>query len=131
MNNTSRPLSPHLSIYRWPITMTLSILHRATGVALSVGLIAFVVWLQSIAFGTGSYEVVTGWMATLIGKLALLGWSFAFFFHLANGVRHLFWDAGMGFEVRQATTSAWMVLVATVLMTAAYWLLFQDSGSLV
>lgn len=111
--------------------MTLSILHRATGVALSVGLIAFVVWLQSIAFGTGSYEVVTGWMATLIGKLALLGWSFAFFFHLANGVRHLFWDAGMGFEVRQATTSAWMVLVATVLMTAAYWLLFQDSGSLV
>ena len=131
MNNTSRPLSPHLSIYRWPITMTLSILHRATGVALSVGLIAFVVWLQSIAFGTGSYEVVAGWMDTIIGKLALLGWSFAFFFHLANGVRHLFWDVGLGFEVRQATTSAWMVLVATVLMTAAYWLLFQDSWSLV
>ena len=131
MNNTSRPLSPHLSIYRWPITMTLSILHRATGVALSVGLIAFVVWLQSIAFGAASYEVVAGWMDTIIGKLALLGWSIAFFFHFSNGVRHLFWDAGIGFEVRQANASAWFVLVSTMLMTVVYWLLFQDSGSLV
>ena len=131
MNNTSRPLSPHLSIYRWPITMTLSILHRATGVALSVGLIAFVAWLQFIAFGAGSYEVMVGWMDTIMGKLALLGWSFAFFFHFSNGVRHLFWDVGMGFEMRQANASAWLVLVATVLMTAAYWLLIQDSGSLV
>ncbi len=131
MNNTSRPLSPHLSIYHWPISMTLSILHRATGVALSVGLIAFVAWLASIAFGAGSYEVVAGWMDTIIGKLALLGWSFAFFFHLANGIRHLFWDVGMGFEMRQANASAWLVLVATVVMTAAYWLLIQDSGSLV
>jgi len=131
MNNTSRPLSPHLSIYRWPISMTLSILHRMTGVALSVGLIAFVLWLASIAIGAGSYEVVAGWMDTIIGKLALLGWSFAFFFHLTNGVRHLFWDLGMGFEMRQANASAWLVLVATVLMTAAYWLLIQDSGSLV
>ncbi len=124
MNNTSRPLSPHLSIYRWPITMTLSILHRATGVALSVGLIAFVVWLQSIAFGTGSYAAVIGWLDTIIGRLALLGWSIAYFFHFSNGIRHLFWDVGMGFEMRQANASAWLVLVATVLLTAVYWLLF-------
>ena len=124
MSKTSRPLSPHLSIYRWPITMTLSILHRGTGAALSVGLIALLVWLESIAYGPDSYRMVAGWMGTLPGQLCLLGWSFAFFFHLANGIRHLFWDAGMGFELRQATASAWSVVVASILMTAAYWLWF-------
>ena len=123
MNKTSRPLSPFLTIYRWPITMTLSILHRMTGVALSVGLIALVVWLESIAFGEGTYQVVVGWMDTLIGQLLLLGWSYAFFFHFSNGIRHLFWDVGMGFEVRQANASAWFVVVASVLLTAMYWLL--------
>ena len=124
MNKTGRPLSPHLSIYRWPITMTLSILHRMTGVALSVGLIALVVWLESIAFGSGSYATVAAWMDTIVGRLILLGFSFAFFFHLANGVRHLFCDVGLGFEMRHANASAWFVLVATVVMTALYWLLF-------
>lgn len=124
MNKTSRPVSPHLSIYRWPITMTLSILHRGTGVALSVGLIALAVWLQSIAAGADSYQAVMAWMNTFIGRLFLLGWSFAFFFHLANGIRHLFWDAGYGFEIRDARLSAWLVLIASVLMTAGYWLLF-------
>ena len=124
MNKTGRPLSPHLSIYRWPITMTLSILHRMTGVALSVGLLAFVIWLESIAFGAGSYATVAAWMDTIVGRLILLGFSFAFFFHLANGVRHLFWDVGLGFEMRHANASAWFVLVATVVLTALYWLLF-------
>jgi succinate dehydrogenase / fumarate reductase cytochrome b subunit len=124
MDNPGRPLSPHLSVYRWPITMTLSILHRMTGVALSIGLIAFVVWLESIAIGADPYAMVAGWIDTLPGKLLLLGWSLAFFFHLANGIRHLFWDVGLGFEMRQANASAWFVLVATVLMTAVYWLSF-------
>jgi succinate dehydrogenase / fumarate reductase cytochrome b subunit len=124
MSKTGRPLSPHLSIYRWPITMTLSILHRMTGVALSVGLIALVVWLESIAIGADSYATVAGLLQTIVGKLVLLGFSFAFFFHLANGVRHLFWDVGLGFEIRQANASAWFVLVATVLMTTLYWLSF-------
>jgi succinate dehydrogenase / fumarate reductase cytochrome b subunit len=131
MHKTSRPLSPHLSVYRWPITMTLSILHRMTGVALSMGLIAFVLWLESIALGAAAYAAVTGWMDTIIGKLLLFGWSFSFFFHLANGVRHLFWDVGMGFEMRQVNASAWVVVVATVLLTAGYWLLFFDLGNLV
>jgi len=111
--------------------MTLSILHRMTGVALSVGLIALVLWLASIAFGAGAYAVVAGFMDTIVGKLLLLGWSFCFFFHLSNGIRHLFWDVGMGFEMRQANASAWFVIVATVLMTAGYWLLFYDPGSVV
>ena len=131
MHKTSRPLSPHLSIYRWPISMTLSILHRMTGVALSVGLIAFVLWLGSIAFGAGAYAVVAGFIDTIIGKLLLLGWSFSFFFHLANGIRHLFWDVGIGFEMRQANASAWFVVVATVLMTAGYWFLLYEPRSLI
>lgn len=121
MNKTGRPVSPHLTIYRWPITMTLSILHRVTGVALSLGLIALVVWLESIAFGVDAYAMVAGLMNTIIGKFLLLGWSFAFFFHFANGIRHLFWDVGMGFEVRQANASAWFVVVTSVLLTAVYW----------
>ena len=131
MNETSRPLSPHLTIYRWPITMMLSILHRGTGVALSVGLIALVVWLQSIAAGEESYQVVMGWMDTLASKALLLGWSYAFFFHLCNGIRHLFWDAGLGFEVRHANPAAWFVLVASILMTVAYWLAFQVAGGVI
>lgn len=124
MSNPSRPLSPHLSIYRWPITMTLSILHRGTGVALSVGMLVLVAWLWSIAGGEEPYDRVRGLLGTTIGQLALLGLCFAFFFHLANGIRHLFWDAGLGFEMRQANASAWLVVVASTLMTAVYWLLF-------
>jgi succinate dehydrogenase / fumarate reductase cytochrome b subunit len=102
--------------------MTLSILHRVTGVSLSIGLIALVVWLEAIALGASSYAVLGGWMSTAIGQLLLLGWCFSFFFHLSNGVRHLFWDAGRGFEKSQANASSWMVIVATFLLTAGYWL---------
>ena len=124
MNKTGRPLSPHLSIYRWPITMTLSILHRTTGVALAIGLVALVLWLEAIASGPEMHGAVQGFFGTFIGQALLLGWSFALFFHLSNGIRHLFWDAGKGFEVEQANRSAWFVIVASVAMTAAYWLLF-------
>ena len=123
MSNTERPLSPHLSIYRWPITMTLSILHRATGVALSVGLIALAAWLMTIATGVADYERFVSLFSTVIGRLLLLGWSFAFFLHLANGVRHLVWDFGCGFEKYQANASAWFVLLLATVMTAAFWIM--------
>jgi len=122
MSNEGRPLSPHLSVYRWPISMTLSILHRMTGLALSMGLIALVMWLQAVALGESSYESLSGWMSSGIGQLLLLGWCFAFFLHLSNGVRHLFWDAGRGFEISQVNTSAWIVIIAALLLTAGYWL---------
>ena len=123
MSDTKSPLSPHLSIYRWPITMTLSILHRVTGVALSFGLIVLCAWLLSAAAGAADYERVASLLSTLIGRLMLIGFSFAFFFHLANGVRHLFWDLGYGFEKHQANASAWFVLLLTFAMTAAFWML--------
>lgn len=123
MSNTERPLSPHLSIYRWPITMTLSILHRATGVAMSVGLLVLAGWLLGAAQGQAEYDRFTAFMATPVGRLLLVGWSFAFFYHLANGVRHLFWDAGRGFEKHQANASAWFVIAFSVVATALFWVL--------
>lgn len=121
MSNHDRPLSPHLSIYRWPITMALSILHRMTGVAMSLGFVVLVAWLFDAASGPESYAVFLSMMGSVVGKLLLIGWSFAFFFHLANGVRHLVWDTGRGFEKSQANTSAWFVLISAVVLTAAFW----------
>ena len=123
MSTTDRPLSPHLSVYRWPITMVLSILHRATGMAMALGLIVFAVGLIRLAAGEESFAGFAAAMGTLPGQLLLLGWCFAFFFHLGNGVRHLFWDAGYGFEKSQANASAWFVISAAVAVTAAYWVL--------
>ena len=123
MSNTERPLSPHLSIYRWPITMTLSILHRGTGLAMAVGLLVLAAWLLSAAAGSVEYADFMGLMSTWFGRLLLIGWTFAFFYHLANGIRHLVWDTGRGFEKSQATGSAWFVLVAAVLATVLFWVL--------
>ena len=121
MNNHDRPLSPHLSIYRWPVTMATSILHRATGVAMAVGFIVFVGWLFDAASGPDVYAMFLGAMDTTIGRLLLIGWSYAFFYHLSNGIRHLVWDTGRGLEKGQASASGWFVIVISVLLTAAFW----------
>ena len=121
MSNNGRPLSPHLSIYRWPITMTMSILHRATGVAMSVGFIVLAGWLFDAAMGAETYAAMMSYLDTMVGKLLLMGWSFAFFFHLSNGVRHLIWDSGRGFEKTTANASAWFVLLSAIVLTALFW----------
>ena len=121
MNRAGRPLWPHLSIYRWPISMTISILHRLTGVALSVGLIVLTVWLSALSIGAPAYEQISALMQSVLGRLMLAGFSFAFFFHLCNGIRHLFWDVGKGFEMRQVNASAWSVVVASSVLTVWLW----------
>jgi succinate dehydrogenase / fumarate reductase cytochrome b subunit len=121
MSNNGRPLSPHISIYRWPITMTMSILHRATGVAMSIGFIVLAGWLFDAAMGAETYVAMLSYLDTMVGKLALIGWSFAFFFHLSNGVRHLVWDSGRGFEKTTANASAWFVLLLAIVLTALFW----------
>ena len=121
MSNHDRPLSPHLSIYRWPVTMASSILHRATGVAMAVGFVLFVVWLADMAVGPDAYAALMGVLDSTIGRVLLIGWSWAFFYHLANGIRHLVWDAGYGFEKSTANTSAWVVIVLSVVATACFW----------
>ena len=121
MNNNDRPLSPHLSIYRWPVTMVTSILHRATGVAMALGFLVLVGWLFDAASGPEVYDKFLGVMNTTIGCALLVGWSFAFFYHLANGIRHLVWDTGRGLEKEQATASAWFVIAASIVLTAIFW----------
>jgi succinate dehydrogenase / fumarate reductase cytochrome b subunit len=122
MKDSGRPLSPHISIYRWPITMTVSILHRATGVAMSLGLIVMAIWLLSAATGADQYKQVIAALSTIPGQILLIGWSFSFFFHLLNGVRHLVWDTGRGFQVQQANASAWFVIVMATVLNLGFWL---------
>ncbi|HEX6259760.1 MAG TPA: succinate dehydrogenase, cytochrome b556 subunit [Woeseiaceae bacterium] len=121
MNSRGRPLSPHLSIYRWPITMTLSILHRVTGVALSAGFVLLTAWLLSAADGAEAHTRFVDLMQSAGGRVVLVGLSVAFFFHLANGIRHLIWDLGYGFEIPQANASSWLVVVSTLVLTLLYW----------
>lgn len=115
-------MSPHLSIYRWPLTMTLSILHRVTGLLLSSGLVLLVAWLAVTADGVSAYQSLSAGLQSVPGRIVLAALSFAFFYHLANGVRHLAWDLGYGFEKGQANASGWAVIVSTVLLTVLYWL---------
>jgi succinate dehydrogenase / fumarate reductase cytochrome b subunit len=121
MSNNDRPLSPHLSIYRWPITMVSSILHRATGIAMSIGFVVYVFWLVDASMGREAYAAFLDIMGSTIGRILLIGWSFAFFYHLANGVRHLFWDVGYGFEKAQANASAWFVIIFAIVLTVLFW----------
>ena len=103
--------------------MALSILHRASGIGLAVGLVALVLWLMSVAAGPEAYLYYSSFMASVFGRVLLIAWSFAFFYHLANGVRHLFWDAGYGFEKAQANASAWVAISAAVILTVAFWVM--------
>ena len=116
-----RPLSPHLQVYRWQIGNTLSILHRLTGLALALGLIALSYWFVSLASGEESYAAAARMFASPLGLLFLLGWTFAFLFHLLNGLRHLFWDVGMGFERTPRHLSGWLAAVGAAVLTACVW----------
>jgi len=121
MPTRARPLSPHVGIYRWQIGNSLSILHRITGVFLALGLPALGYWLVSLAGGEASYGAAATLFASPVGLLLLMGWSFAFLYHLMNGVRHLFWDVGRGFERAQRHASGWLVFLASIALTLCLW----------
>ncbi|HEX7030021.1 MAG TPA: succinate dehydrogenase, cytochrome b556 subunit [Gammaproteobacteria bacterium] len=116
------PLSPHLSVYRWQITMTLSILHRASGLALSIGSIVLAWWLVAVAIGGDAYDWTNNVITHPVGTAFLFAWSVAFFYHLGNGIRHLLWDAGFGFEIKTTYITGWSVVVFTIAATALTWL---------
>ena len=118
-----RPLSPHLQVYRWTLTMTLSVLHRATGLALSAGLLLVVCWLLAAAAGPDRYAALHDFVTGPVGTVLLVGWTFALALHLANGVRHLFWDLLFGLDMPQARASGWAVWVFAIAATAAVWVL--------
>jgi succinate dehydrogenase / fumarate reductase cytochrome b subunit len=119
-----RPISPFMfpKWYRFQITSSLSILHRLTGIALAVGSILLAWWLIAVAAGGKLFAATHAFIASPIGMLLLFLWSIAFFYHLCNGIRHLAWDAGHGFEIRQASHSGYAVLAATAVLTVLAWL---------
>ena len=123
MLKSDRPLSPHLQVYRFQWTMALSILHRITGVALAVGTLLLVWWLAAAASGPEAFATVQGFIGSILGLWLLFGWTLALFYHLCNGIRHLFWDAGYGFELDVAYRSGLAVLGASVALTLISWIL--------
>jgi len=116
-----RPLSPHLQVYKPQISSTTSIFHRITGVALSAGTILLVAWLVAAAAGDSAFSVVQAIFASWIGQLVLFGFTLALFYHFCNGIRHLAWDAGKGFELPDMHRSARLVIAAAVVLTVAFW----------
>jgi succinate dehydrogenase / fumarate reductase cytochrome b subunit len=113
----NRPISPHLQVYKPQLTSVLSILHRITGVALAVGTILLVYWLIAAAAGPEAYATAQALIGSWLGRILLFGWTFALFFHLTNGIRHLFWDAGFGFELKTVYASGWTVVALAAVLT--------------
>ena len=117
-----RPLSPHLQIYKPQITSVLSIMHRITGVALTIGLFVMAWWLLAAASGPEAYQTFRNVASSPVGLFFLLGWSYALFYHLCAGVRHLFLDAGKFFSIPEIYSSGYVMLGASVVLTVVFWL---------
>jgi len=118
----ARPLSPHLQIYRLPLVAVMSITHRITGVGLAIGTILLAIWLGGGAYSPEAYAAVSGFLGSWLGYLLLFGWSVALYYHLCNGIRHLYWDVGKGYELPAAHRANAMVLAATALLTIVTWI---------
>jgi succinate dehydrogenase / fumarate reductase cytochrome b subunit len=117
-----RPLSPHLQVYKWQLTSVLSILHRATGIALSVGALYLATWVIYAAANPMAYALFQSFNTSILGRIVLGGWLFCAFYHLCNGIRHLFWDAGYGFELKDAYRSGWIVVTVSLIATVVSWI---------
>ncbi len=125
-----RPLSPHVQVWRWHITMACSILHRATGVALYVGALILAGWAVSLAMGPGPYEAYKGLLGSLPGKVVLFGLTVSIFYHLAAGVRHLVWDAGHGFDPKTADLTGVAAIAFGLVASVAVWVIAGLMGAL-
>jgi succinate dehydrogenase / fumarate reductase cytochrome b subunit len=121
MADMQRPLSPHLQIYKWQVQMVSSILHRATGIALAVGSVLVVCGLLQLAAGEESFNHFRSVIGSPFGMVLLVGWSWALFYHLCNGIRHLVQDAGLGYGISQFVRSSWLSLVVSIVLTVLVW----------
>lgn len=116
-----RPLSPHLQIYKLPITAQTSIMHRMTGVALAIGTLMVVWWLMAAATSEAAYDTAMGFAVSPIGQIMLFGWSLALYYHLCNGVRHLIWDTGRMLNIVSAKIAGYVVIACALLLTVITW----------
>lgn len=122
MTALKRPLSPHLQVWKWTLTMTMSILHRATGVANVVGLLVLVWWLLAAATGPEAYDVFLSFATSLIGQLMFIGWTFSIYLHMLGGIRHLIMDTGRLLDIKSSNTAVLFIWAASVVLTAVTWL---------
>ena len=128
MAQVERPLSPHLQVYKPQLTSVLSILHRITGIGLGIGTLLLAWWLVSAAYGPDHFEAAQSFIGSCFGRLLLFGFTFSLFYHLCNGIRHLFWDAGWGFQLKTAYASGWLVVIASIGLTIVSWFAGYASG---
>jgi succinate dehydrogenase / fumarate reductase cytochrome b subunit len=128
MARADRPLSPHLQIYRWYFTMALSIAHRITGIGLALGLVLLTWWLVALASGPEAFATVQAIAHSWLGALVLFGYTLVLFYHMGNGIRHLVWDFGYGFDVEEARRSGVAVLAFAGAMTLLVWLVGALTG---
>jgi succinate dehydrogenase / fumarate reductase cytochrome b subunit len=117
-----RPLSPYIEIYRWPISMALSISHRVTGVGLAMGTLLMTWWLVAAAVSDQAFDRAQWFMGSAVGLLLLFGWSLSLIFHFFTGLRHLFWDLGYGFDKPEYNRTGWGVVIATAAVTVLVWI---------
>ncbi len=123
-----RPLSPHLQIYRPQISTVLSIMHRASGIALSVGALVLVWWLVAAATSEEAFDQVQWFLDSVLGWIALFGWTLALFYHFFAGLRHLAWDLGYGYEKSVYERTGWAVVIATGVCTLLVWIVGLAGG---
>ena len=116
-NNSNRPVSPHLDIYQYQITWTVSIMHRLTGVAMLFGLLLIIFWFLAAAFNETLFLFIDYFLQSWMGIFVIFGSLWAFWFHFLNGIRHLFWDAGYGFNLETVARSGWTVVIGSILLT--------------
>ncbi len=119
MQSVERPLSPHLQVYKPQITSMLSITHRATGVFLSLGALFLSCWLVGLATSEPAFNNIQQHVSTWYGKILTAAFVFSIYYHLANGIRHLFWDAGMGLEIETTYKSGYAVIAVSIILTIA------------
>jgi len=124
MSVRSRPLSPHLQIYRWTITMSMSIAHRATGIANYAGMVLLVAWLGAAASGQEALDVVNGIYGSWFGQLVLFAFTWSLVHHMLGGIRHFVWDFIIGMEPGQREALAWANLIASIVLTLLVWTIF-------
>jgi succinate dehydrogenase / fumarate reductase cytochrome b subunit len=126
----ARPLSPHVQVWRWHVTLAASILHRFTGIGLYLGLLILAGWALALASGVEAYSRFTGLLGSIPGKIVLVGITVCLFFHMANGLRHLAWDFGKGFAPATATRTAWAAFAFAVVAAAALWIVLTLKGAI-
>ena len=121
MSRFKQPISPHLSIYKPQITSILSIIHRFTGIFLSIATLYFSLWIIALAFNFNVFSILHMLLQTIVGRAFLFFTTWSFFYHLLNGIRHLIWDIGYGFSIKSINLTGWIVVILSFVLNLLIW----------